>query len=258
MGHCNVKGEARVQRDESSQRNPCWSGMKPSMLQVAPKGNSDKMTAQLVNSFPQPCTGPLCHGISFVSSGQRPVWWLASLPCPSLTLKQKVWFFFHCSPLGSYFLAKPPPLLAQFPPKRSCQSSWLLENIWEHGREGAVKEQELSTHWGKLCLAAQGSNVNHCHSTGKLSKSHGGSRSFWPACLSFHVLHAACEARTPAPPALGSSGISDLFFLWFWSMIEDFSWLGFLDFYSYTGLSSFPTQKRQSWWDQRMGIYLIT
>lgn len=70
---------------------------------VAPKGNGDKKTAQLVNSLPQPRTGPPRRGISRVSSGWRPAWWLASLPCPSCTSKRRVWFFLHCSPRGSHF-----------------------------------------------------------------------------------------------------------------------------------------------------------
>lgn len=58
-GSGNVKGKARAWRDESSQRDPWWSGTRPSKLQVAPKkGNGDKKSAQLVNGLHEPLTRP--------------------------------------------------------------------------------------------------------------------------------------------------------------------------------------------------------
>lgn len=117
----------------------------------------------------QPSPGPPCHG---GSPGWRPAWWLESLPCPSHTSKWRLWFFFHCSPPVSHFQTQShlPPWLGSHP-KEECKSSWLLENIWVRGREGAVKLQVLGTDWGKLCPAAWGRRTNQCHST---DGSHGG------------------------------------------------------------------------------------
>lgn len=174
-------------------------------------------------------------------------------------IKRSDFFLPLQSPGISFSEVKTSPLLARFLPKRSWESSWLLENIWERGREGAVKWQALSAPWGKPCLAAQDRRTNQCHGTGRLGKSHRGSGSFWPACLPVCLSVLSIPPAWPElqlPPALGSPGISDPGCLCFWPTTEDFSWLHFLDFGSYGRFSSSFQYRREKVGEAREWSYI--
>lgn len=159
---------------------------------------------------------------------------------PLLYLETKGLIFLPLQSSGiSFSEAKTSPLLACFPPKCHELSQLLLENIWERGREGAVKWQRSALAEGSPArLHGAGGQISATAQAGSASLMGGAGAIDLPVCLSIHAIHPTRWARTPAPPALGSPGISNPFCLCFWPTTEDFSWLHFLNFGSYKGLSS--------------------
>ena len=191
-----------------------WSQASLRLLQ---KGTADKKTTQLVNSLPPPRTRPLCYGISCVSSGWRPVWWLASLRCSSRTSKRRVSFFFYWNPLGSHFQRQwhlPSWLGSCLNEAVRPRDFWKTSGSME-GREEWNGKCSALTEENSAQLRGAGGKTSAMAQAGLASLTEGAGASDLPVCVSTPALHPTYWARTPSPPALGSPGISDPFCLYF-------------------------------------------